>query len=81
MQKITDAIKAAAKESGIPAEFMAVRRQSTEYFNWCWRVSDEDRAQLPVPEFLRGWRREILINHLPVPADIQPLDLKAVVVT
>ena len=78
MQKITDAIKAAAKESGIPAEFMAVRRQSTEYFNWCWRVSDEDRSQLPVPEFLRGWRREILIRHLPVPAHVQITDLKSV---
>lgn len=73
LQRITDAIKAAAKASGIPAEFIAVRRQSTEYFNWCWRVSDEDRPQLPVPEFLRGWRREILINHLPVPVHIQPL--------
>jgi ribonuclease D len=73
LQKITDAIKAAAKASGIPAEFMAVRRQSTEYFNWCWRVSDEDRAQLPVPEFLRGWRREVLIKHLPVPAHVQSL--------
>jgi len=68
MLKITDAIKAAAKESGIPAEFIAVRRQSTEFFNWCWRVSDKDRGLLPVPEFLRGWRREILRKHLPVPA-------------
>jgi len=73
LQKITDAIKAAAKASGIPAEFMAVRRQSTEYFNWCWRVSDEDRAQLPVPEFLRGWRREVLVKFLPVPQHVQQL--------
>ncbi len=73
MQKITDAIKAAAKDSGIPAEFMAVRRQSTEFFNWCWRVSDKDRALLPVPEFLRGWRREILLKHLPVPVHVQAL--------
>jgi ribonuclease D len=73
MQKITDGIKAAAKASGIAAEFIAVRRQSTEFFNWCWRVSDQDRAQLPVPEFLRGWRREVLMPHLPVPAHLQSL--------
>jgi ribonuclease D len=73
LQKINDAIKAAAKESGIPAEFIAVRRQSTEYFNWCWRVSDAERNQLPVPEFLRGWRRELLLKHLPIPAHIEAL--------
>lgn len=73
MQKITDGIKAAAKASGTPAEFMAVRRQSTEYFNWCWRVSDEDRVQLPLPEFLRGWRREVLLGHLPVPDHVKSL--------
>ncbi len=73
LQKITDAIKASAKASGIPAEFMAVRRQSTEFFNWCWRVSDEDRAQLPVPEFLRGWRREVLLKSLPLPLHVQQL--------
>lgn len=74
LQRITDAVKAAAKASGIPAEFIAVRRQSTEYFNWCWRVSDEDRAQLPVPEFLRGWRRELLLKYLPIPVHVQPLN-------
>jgi ribonuclease D len=73
LQKINDAIKAAAKASGIPAEFIAVRRQSTEYFNWCWRVSDTERNQLPVPEFLRGWRRELLLKHLPIPAHIEAL--------
>lgn len=73
LQKITDAVKAAARASGIAAEFIAVRRQTTEYFNWCWRVSDEERHQLPVPEFLRGWRREVLIKFLPVPAHIQAL--------
>ncbi len=73
MQKITDAIKAAAKESGIPPEFLAVRRQSAEFFNWCWRVSDQDRSLLPVPEFLRGWRRDVLLKHLPLPAHVKAL--------
>jgi ribonuclease D len=71
MAQISEAIKAAAKESGIAAEFIAVRRQSTEFFNWCWRVSDEDRVLLPVPEFLRGWRRELLLCHLPIPQHLQ----------
>ena len=41
-----------------------------EYLNWCWRVSDEERQQLPVPEYLTGWRQRHLVPFLPWPAHI-----------
>ncbi len=72
-QELTDAVQQAATASGIPAGFLSVKRQLNEYLNWCWRVSDDDRPQLPVPEYLRGWRREILLPYLPKPAQVAAL--------
>lgn len=72
-QELTDAVLQAAQNSGIPAGFLSVKRQLNEYLNWCWRVSDQDRAQLPMPEYLRGWRREILLPVLPIPAQVSTL--------
>lgn len=69
-QQLSDAVKTAAVAAGIPAEILSVKRQLNEYLNWCWRVSDEERALLPLPEFLLGWRRDILLPHLPVPAQV-----------
>jgi ribonuclease D len=72
-QQLSDAIKAAATAAGIPAEILSVKRQLNEYLNWCWRVTDEERQQLPLPEFLGGWRRDILLPYLPVPPQVQAL--------
>jgi len=72
-QQLSDAIKAAAAAAGIPAEILSVKRQLNEYLNWCWRVTEEERQQLPLPEFLGGWRRDILLPYLPVPAQVQDL--------
>lgn len=72
-QQLSDAIKTAATAAGIPAEILSVKRQLNEYLNWCWRVTDEERQQLPQPEFLSGWRRDILLPYLPVPAQVQAL--------
>ena len=72
-QQLSDAIKTAATAAGIPAEILSVKRQLNEYLNWCWRVTDEERQQLPLPEFLGGWRRDILLPYLPVPAQVQAL--------
>ncbi|WP_240220967.1 ribonuclease D [Rheinheimera hassiensis] len=68
--QLTAAVKQASAEHNIPAEFMSVKRQLNEYLNWCWRVTDQERAQLPVPEYLKGWRSEYLKPFLPVPAHI-----------
>ncbi len=65
------AVKEAAAASDIPAAFLSTRRQLHEFFNWCWRVSDEERPLLPVPEYLRGWRAEVLKPYLPKPAHLQ----------
>ncbi len=72
-QQLTDAIACAAQAAGIPASVLSVKRQLNEYLNWCWRVSDADRALLPIPEFLTGWRRSVLVPHLPVPAHVASL--------
>jgi ribonuclease D len=69
-EQLSKAIKAAAAAQQIPPEFMAVKRQLNEYLNWCWRVSDEQRAVLPVPEFMQGWRASLLLPFLPKPAHI-----------
>lgn len=69
-EQLSKAIKAAAAAQQIPAEFMAVKRQLNEYLNWCWRVSDEQRTMLPVPEFMQGWRASLLLPFLPKPAHI-----------
>ncbi|MBU1436018.1 MAG: ribonuclease D [Gammaproteobacteria bacterium] len=72
-QQLTDAVQQAATASGIPAGFLSVKRQLNEYLNWCWRVSDAERSQLPIPEYLRGWRRDILLPYLPKPAQVAAL--------
>lgn len=70
-QNLTDAIKTAAVASGVPAEFLAVKRQLNEYLNWCWRVTDAERQLLPMPELLSGWRRPLLLPFLPVPSQVE----------
>ncbi len=69
-EQLSQAIKRASAELGIPAEFISVKRQLNEYLNWCWRVSDQDRALLPLPEYLQGWRAQQLLPFLPQPAHI-----------
>jgi ribonuclease D len=70
VQELTKAVKAAANALDIPAEFMSVKRQLNEYLNWCWRVSDAERALLPIPEYLKGWRAVYLKPFLPQPNHI-----------
>ena len=70
VNELTKAVKSAAAALAIPAEFMSVKRQLNEYLNWCWRVSDEQRALLPVPEYLKGWRAQYLLPFLPWPEHI-----------
>jgi len=36
-------------------------------------VTDDQRAALPLPEFLRGWRRPLLLPFLPMPAHVAAL--------
>lgn len=72
-QQLTEAVERAAQASGIPASILSVKRQLNEYLNWCWRVSDEERSLLPLPEFLQGWRRDILLPHLPIPDHVKAL--------
>lgn len=72
LAEIGQAVKEAAAAANIPASFLATRRQLHEYFNWCWRVSDQERAQLPVPEFLQAWRTPLLAPFLALPAHIRP---------
>ena len=72
-QQLTDAIGSAAQAAGIPASILSVKRQLNEYLNWCWRISDDERQLQPIPEFLTGWRRAVLVPHLPVPAHVASL--------
>lgn len=73
MNQLGLAVKEAAEQAAIPAEFMSVKRQMQEYMNWCWRVTDEQRSDLPLPEYLQGWRREYLLPYLPVPEHVAAL--------
>ncbi|WP_337880859.1 ribonuclease D [Rheinheimera sp.] len=70
-QKLLDAIKQAARQAGIPSELLAVRKQVNELFNWIWRISDDERSVVPVPELLRNWRLPLLKPYLPAVAHIQ----------
>ncbi len=73
LAKLVEAVKAAAAEHGIAASFMSTKRLMHEYFNWCWRVSDTERPLLPIPEYLQGWRKQLLLPHLPVPEHVSML--------
>ncbi|WP_166837765.1 ribonuclease D [Rheinheimera pleomorphica] len=73
VDQLSKAIKAAGAAHAIPSEFISVKRQLNEYLNWCWRVSDDDRALLPLPEFMLGWRKQYLWPFLPKPAHIVEL--------
>ena len=70
VEQLTATIKHAAAELKIPAEFLSVKRQLNEYINWCWRVSDDERKLLPLPEYLQGWRNQLLKPYLPKPQHI-----------
>ncbi|MDX3774432.1 ribonuclease D [Chromatiaceae bacterium AAb-1] len=67
MAQLSVSVKLAAEARNIPPEFLSVKRQMHEYFNWCWRISDTERAELPLPEYLTGWRRHYLAPYLPLP--------------
>mgnify|MGYP005836872335 CR=1 FL=1 len=67
LAELGQAVKEAAAATGIPASFLSTRRQLHEFFNWCWRVSDEERPLLPNPEYLSGWRAEVLQPYLVLP--------------
>jgi len=73
LAELTQAIKDTAAQTTIPAAFLSVRRQLHEYFNWCWRVTEQERMLLPVPEYLTGWRQQLLLPNLPVPSHVQEL--------
>ena len=70
-EQLAQAVKKAADELGIPAGFISVKRQLNEYLNWCWRVSDQDRELLPIPEYMQGWRKDKLLPYLPQPSHIK----------
>jgi ribonuclease D len=70
LAELGQAVKEAALAADIPASFISTRRQLHEFFNWCWRISDEDRSVLPIPEYLNGWRATILAPFLTMPAHI-----------
>lgn len=71
-QQLTDAIQAAVTKYGIPAGILSVKRLQNEYLNWCWRVRDEERDLLPVPDYLRPWRHAYLGEFLPKPEHVKP---------
>lgn len=70
LAELGQAVKDAAAATTIPASFLSTRRQLHEFFNWCWRVSDDERMILPKPEYLSGWRKEVLAPYLAIPAHI-----------
>jgi len=71
LAELGQAIKEAALATGIPASFLSTRRQLHEFFNWCWRVTEQERALLPLPEYLCSWRAEILMPFLPMPTHLK----------
>ncbi|MDX1676295.1 ribonuclease D [Arsukibacterium sp.] len=73
LAELTQAVKDTAAETAIPAAFISIRRQMHEYFNWCWRVTDEERVLLPIPEYLTGWRQQLLLPRLPRPAQVSDI--------
>lgn len=73
LAELSHAVKEAAAQTGVPAAFLSVRRQLHEYFNWCWRVTEPERALLPIPEYLTGWRQQLLLPYLPIPGHVQNL--------
>lgn len=70
LAELGQAVKETAAATGIPASFLSTRRQLHEFFNWCWRVTDDERLILPRPEYLSGWRAEVLMPYLPIPKHI-----------
>ena len=68
--QIREVVQQAAKQHQLPAELLATKRQQTEFLNWCWRIRDDERLQLPEPELLRGWRQPLLAPVLPFPTHL-----------
>lgn len=64
-------VKQVAAEQKLPVEFLSVKRQLNEFVNWCWRVSDQQRIALPIPEYCQGWRKQVLLPQLPIPQHIK----------
>lgn len=70
LAEIGQAVKQAAEAYAIPSSFLSTRRQLHEYFNWCWRVTDEARHTLPMPEYVSGWRATLLKEYLNHPRHV-----------
>ena len=59
-QKIT----AVAKETGIPADVFASKKQINQLISWNWKLSDKEREQLMMPDILCSWRWQYLQESL-----------------
>ncbi len=59
-QKIT----AVSKDSGIPADVFASKKQINQLISWNWKLTDEERQILMAPDILQPWRSGYLVEVL-----------------
>ena len=63
-KQLKDLVEQAAKVADIPMESIASRRQLNQLLSWCWKMSDDEKAQSLKPDLLQGWRHKIVGEQL-----------------
>lgn len=61
---LKDLVAQAASAHDIPVESIASKRQINQLLSWCWKLTDEQKAESTKPDLLVGWRNEIVGEQL-----------------
>ncbi|MFY8274835.1 ribonuclease D [Pseudoalteromonas sp. SSDWG2] len=57
-------IAAESKETGIPADVFASKKQINQLISWSWKHDETERAMLFAPDILQPWRAQYLTGAL-----------------
>ncbi|WP_462159988.1 ribonuclease D [Pseudoalteromonas sp. GB56] len=63
-KEIKQKITSVSKETGIPADVFASKKQINQLISWNWKVSAAERPVMFAPDILQPWRAEYLEKSL-----------------
>ncbi len=63
-KEIKQKITAVSKETGIPVDVFASKKQINQLISWNWKLTAEERPAMFAPDILQPWRAEYLQKSL-----------------
>ena len=55
-QKITKV----AEKVGVPVDVFASKKQINQLLSWHWKLNEQNRSHVLIPDLMTGWRSELL---------------------